>query len=127
LARVLSANGAERAAIASVLDAQARGDAAALIAALDGCARRPACRALAARNATALRSPGAVKIIRLDLSSGFSPVGSTGTARVVWTAPGRTTVVQCARVRRDGDALRGLTVTVVALSRPIARASSCPR
>jgi len=126
LARVLSANGAERAAIRDLLEAQARGDAAALSAGIDGCERDAGCRATAARNAAQLRSAGAVEVVRLDLSTGFSLGGTTGTARVVWKTPKRLTVVQCARVRRGGDLLRGLDVRVLALSRPIDRESSCP-
>lgn len=126
LARVLSANGAERAAIHNVLDAQASGDAAALTAEIDGCARDATCRADAERNAARLRSTGDVELVRVDLSSGFSPAGSTGTARVVWKTPTRLTVVQCVRVRRGGNVLRGLDVRVLGLSAPIDRQSSCP-
>jgi len=126
LARVLSANGAERAAIRDLLDAQARGDAAALVAGIDGCDARPGCRATAERNAEQLRSEGEVEVVRLDLSSGFSLGGTTGTARVVWKTPSRLTVVQCARVRRGGDVVSGLDVRVLSLSRPIDRQSSCP-
>jgi len=126
LARVLSANGAERAAIEDVLEAQARGDAAALVARIDGCAEDAACRATAERNAAQLRSAGEVDVVRLDPSTNFAPTGSTGTARVVWKTPTRLTVVQCARVRRGGDLLGGFEVRVEALSRPIERESSCP-
>lgn len=126
LARVLSANGAERSAISALLDAQARGDSQALIAGIDGCAQSAACRATARRNAAELRSPGKLEIARLDLSTGFSLGGTTGTARVVWTTPSRLTVVQCARVRRGGDVLSGIDVEVLALGRPIGREASCP-
>lgn len=126
LARVLSANGAERAAIKDLLQAQARGDAAALTAGIDGCAGDAACRAEAERNADRLRSGGAVEVVRLDLSTGFSLGGTTATARVVWKTPTRLTVVQCARVERGGDVLRGLDVRVLALSPPILRDASCP-
>ncbi len=126
LARVLSANGAERAAIKAALVAQADGDAPALIAAIDGCDADSACREQARRNARELRSPGAVEVVRLDLSTGFSLGGTSGTARVVWKTPTRLTVVQCARVDRGGSVVGGLDVRVVALSAPIPRESSCP-
>jgi hypothetical protein len=126
LARVLSANGAERDAIAGLLGAQARGDAAGVIAQIDGCRTRPACRASAAFLAARLRSPGHVKIVRLDPSTSFSLGGTRGVARVVWITPGRTTVVQCVAVRRGGDVLRGLRIELRALSRPIGHQSSCP-
>jgi hypothetical protein len=126
LARVLSSNGAERDAIAALLGAQARGDTAGVIARIDGCRTRPACRAGAALNAARLRSPGRVRIVRLDPSTSFSLGGTRGVARVVWTAPGRTTVVQCVAVRRGGDVLRGLRIELRSLSPPIGHQSSCP-
>jgi hypothetical protein len=126
LARVLSANGAERSAIERLLAAQARGDAAELVARIDGCAARPACRASARANARRLRSGGEVQIVRLDPSTSFSLGGTDGTARVVWRTPSRATVVQCVRVRRAGDVLRGLRIELHALSRPIRRTASCP-
>jgi hypothetical protein len=125
LARVLSANGAERSAIARLLDAQAQGDTAAMVARIDGCAREPACRASAGANAARLRSSGKVEIVRLDPSTNFSLGGATGTARVVWTTPSRTTVVQCVQVHRGGDVVSGLTIGLRRLSAPIDRQSSC--
>lgn len=127
LARVLSANGAERTAIAELLEAQARGDAAEMVRRIDGCAEQPDCRAVAERNAGRLRSEGELDLVRLDPSTSFSfGGGATDTARVVWRTPSRTTVVQCVEVRRGGDVLSGLHVDVVALSRPIERETSCP-
>jgi hypothetical protein len=127
LARVLNANGAERSAITGLLRAQARGDAAGVIARIEGCTAQPACRTSAARNATRLRSPGRMQLVRLDASTSFSlGGGSTGVARVVWTAPTRTTVVQCVTVRRGGNVLRGLSVELLALSSPIGHQSDCP-
>ncbi len=126
LARILSANGAERAAIRDALEAQASGDPRALVAAIDGCADDDACRATAAANAAALRSGGELELARLDLSTSFSPFDTTGTARVVWKTPTRLTVVQCARVRRAGNVVSGIEVELTALSRPIRRDTSCP-
>jgi hypothetical protein len=126
LARVLSANGAERSAIEGLLAAQARGDAAGIVARIEGCAARPACRETARANASRLRSRGEIQIVRLDPSTSFSLGGTEGTARVVWRAPSRTTVVQCVRVHRAGDVLRGLRIELRALSRPIRRTASCP-
>jgi hypothetical protein len=126
LARVLNANSAERAAVENALEAQASGSARALVATIDGCAQDAGCRASAAANAAALRSAGELEVARLDLSTNFSPFGSDGTARVVWTTPTRLTVVQCARIHRAGDVFSGIEVELVALSRPIDRESSCP-
>jgi hypothetical protein len=126
LARILSANGAERSAIERLLDAQARGDAAGVVARIDGCAASAGCRAEAQANAARLRSTGALQIVRLDPSTSFSLGGTEGVARVVWKTPSRLTVVQCVRVRRGGDVLHGLRIELRALSRPIPRESSCP-
>jgi hypothetical protein len=126
LARVLSANGAERAAIEQLLAAQVRGDAHGVLARLSGCAERPACAAAARANAARLRTPGQLQIVRLDASTSFSRGERTGTARVVWRTTERTTVVQCVEVRRAGDVIHGMSVELRALSRPIPRESSCP-
>ena len=126
LARVLSANGAEQSAIVSLLQAQARGDAAAMIDRIDGCARRPSCVADARATASHLRTPGKVTLVRLDASTSFSLGGHDGVARVVWKTPSRTTVVQCVDVHRGGDVIGGLSVELRALSRPIGRQAACP-
>lgn len=126
LARVLSANGSERARIVELLQAQARGDASEMVSRIHGCAASVLCRATAQANAARLRSPGKVEIARLDPSTSFSFGGTSGTARVVWKTPSRITVVQCVRVRRGGSVLHGLTVELLALSRPIGHTASCP-
>ncbi|HMJ03138.1 MAG TPA: hypothetical protein VK506_09355 [Conexibacter sp.] len=126
LARVLNANGAERSAILALIEAQARGDAEGMIARIDGCARRPSCAAQARANATRLRSPGRVELVRLDASTSFSLGGSEDVARVVWRTPARTTVVQCVDVRRGGNVVGGLSIELQVLTRPIERESSCP-
>jgi len=126
LGRVLSANGAERDAILTLLRAQARGDATAMVAQIDGCARRPSCPARARANALRLRAPGKVELVRLDASTSFSLGGTSGVARVVWNTPTHETVVQCVAVHRGGDVVGGLSVELRALSGPIGHQSDCP-
>lgn len=126
LARVLSANGAERSAILALLEAQARGDADAVVTRIDGCAQRPACVAQARQTTDRLRSTGKLELVRLDPSTSFSLGGSSGTARVVWKTPSRTTIVQCVDVRRGGNVVSGLSIELHALSRPIGHEASCP-
>lgn len=126
LARVLSANGAERDAIFALVRAQARGDAAAMVARIDGCAQRPSCVAGARANAARLRAPGTVELVRLDPSTSFSLGGTSGVARVVWSTPAHETVVQCVTVHRGGDVIGGLSVELRALSGPIGHQSNCP-
>jgi hypothetical protein len=48
-----------------------------------------------------------------------------GPTRVVWLAPGHRPTVQCVLVRREGDPLRGISVTLVALSAPIGGEAAC--
>lgn len=128
LGRVLSANGAERAAIVALLEAQARGDADGIVARITDCAGSSRCRARADANARRLRSPGRVELVRLDPSTTFSLGGGhEGVARVVWRTPRRLTVVQCVAVRRGGNVVTGLTVELLALSAPINREASCLR
>jgi hypothetical protein len=126
LARVFSANGAERSAITALVQAEARGDAAAMIAAIDGCRSSPACRQRAAGNAAALKRPGAISILELNPSTDFSLGGTVGTARVAWRAGQSLPVVQCVRVRRTGNAISGLRVQLLELSARIASDANCP-
>jgi hypothetical protein len=43
----------------------------------------------------------------------------------VWKAGDRLPVVQCVRVRREGDPLSGYDVRILALGAPIAREGDC--
>jgi hypothetical protein len=126
LARAFSVDSAERSAITAVVQAEARGDAAAVISRFSGCADSPACRASAAANARALRHGGSVSVIQLQASAGFSLTGSTGTARVAWSVGGSLPIVQCVRVHRAGTALTGLRIDLLALSRRITSDADCP-
>ncbi len=125
LARVLSADGAERAAITSIVQAEARGDQAAMRQQITGCRTSPGCQARVAQDITHLRHAGKVSIIQLEPSAGFSWSGSTGTARVVWTVGSLLPIVQCVRVRRAGNALSGLRVELLVISQRIKTDSSC--
>jgi hypothetical protein len=126
LARVFSVDGAERSAIVGLLEAQARGDAHAMVARIYGCAERPACGQRAAVNAASLKRSGAVVILELNPSAGFSLSSTVGTARVAWRAGSSLPVVQCVRVRRAGNALSGLRVQLLEISLRIKSDTSCP-
>jgi len=127
LARAFSVDSAERSAITAVVQAEARGDLAGVVARISGCSARAACRARATADVAALRRPGAVSILQIQTSSGFSLTGSTGTARVAWTAGSSLPIVQCVRVRRAGNVLSGLRVELLELSRRLAKADAdCP-
>jgi hypothetical protein len=125
LARFLSIENAERAADLNVLRVEASGSASQLVARLAGCRARPTCVATQRANAARLRRPGAVKILELTSHTAYSLTGATGRSRVAWTVIGRLPVVQCVTVRRTGNALTGVSVTLIDLSAPIPNAGVC--
>ena len=126
LARVLSVDSAERSAITSLVQAEARGDAPAMTRLIRGCAQDSACRRRALEDASRLRRVGSVKILELGSSAGFSFGSTLGTARVAWRAGNALPVVQCVLVRRAGNALSGLRVELLEISRRIKSDTACP-
>jgi hypothetical protein len=126
LARAFSVDSAERSAITAVVQAEARGDTAAVIDRFSGCAASPACRARAAADVRALRHTGAVAVIQIQTSAGFSLTGSRGTARAVWSIGGSLPIVQCIRVHRAGNVFSGLRIELLTLSRRITSDAACP-
>jgi hypothetical protein len=123
VARWLTVDNAERDRVTSLLEAQARGDAPGMLRELDGCTA--ACPGQVRADARRLRRPGRVEIVAYDSSTSHALRSRTGPTRVVWKTPDTLTVVQCVRVRRTGNALRGLTVSLVSLSGPRPRTSGC--
>ena len=126
LARVLSVDGAERSAVVSLLQSEASGDAPGMIRQIKGCADNPACQQRANEDARYLRRNGSVKILELNSSAGFSLGSTLGTARVAWRAGDALPIVQCVRVRRAGNALSGLHVQLLEISRRINSQAGCP-
>lgn len=126
LARVLSVDGAERSAIDSLIQAEAAGNAASMSRQIHDCAQSPDCQRRVAQDASELRRRGPVKILTLGSSAGFSLGSTVGTSRVAWRAGGALPVVQCVRVRRAGDALRGLRIELLEISRRINSEATCP-
>jgi hypothetical protein len=127
LARFLSVENVERDAQLALIEAQARGDVPGMLARLRGCRQRPSCVAAVQRNAgnPRLRRAGAIKILSLKSSTAYSPTGATGMTRLAWTVIGRLPVVQCIEVRRTGNFLAGITVTLLSLSAPIPNEADC--
>ena len=126
LARWLSTENRERDAILEMLRAEAHGDAAAVARRLEGCAADPRCRARVAAIVARVRRPGEVKILRLDSGTSYALGSKTGPTRVAWGNVDRgLPVVQCVLVRRKGSLLAGHSITLLRLSRPIGRESSC--
>jgi hypothetical protein len=126
LARVFSLDGAERSAITGLIQAEARGDAHAMSARIQGCRGSSACQARVAADAAALARPGAVAILQLNPSAGFSLGSTIGTARVAWRAGAALPVVQCVRVRRAGNALSGQHIQLLEISVRIRSSADCP-
>ncbi len=126
LARWLTVENGERDDITQLLQAQARGDEAGMLARLDGCARDSRCAAAVRANAEALRASGKLDIVAYDSSTAYSLGGASGPTRVVWRTPGRLPTVQCVAVRRTGNVLSGVSVSLTGLSRPIGRTAACP-
>ena len=121
LARIFSADSAQRAAIIGVLQDQAQGDTNAVISSA-------ACRERAAYTAAHLKAPGAVSVLTLQTPAGGITFGnSQGVARVAWRIGSGLPIVQCVRVRRTGNPITGLHVELLAVSKRIPSESNCPQ
>ena len=125
LARFLNVENTERNDIHNLLQAQTAGNAQSVINQLRGCASTPACVAAQRANAARLRRPGDVKLLLLQSKTAYALTGKTGRTRVAWTVIGRLPVVQCVLVHRSGNALTGVSVTLLDLSAPIPNTGTC--
>jgi hypothetical protein len=125
LARFLSVENAERDKEATLLQAQARGDAKAMVTQLSGCRESAACVASVTANASRLHRPGTVKILSLKSRTAYSLTGATGKTRVAWTVIGGLPVVQCVEVQRTGNFVGGIHIRLLSLSAPIANEADC--
>ena len=124
LARWLALENVERNAVLAVLQAEARGDATAMLAKLHGCAG--GCRATVVADARRLRRPGRVQILAYQSPTSYALTTTLGETRVAWKSSlGRLPVVQCVRVRRSGNAITGLAVSVLAISAEIPDTADC--
>jgi len=129
LARFLSVENAERADDLALIQAEAKGNAAAMLDQLSGCRESPSCVASVKANVSnpRLRRSGAVKILQLESKTAYSPFGATGKTRLAWTVIGTLPVVQCIEVRRTGNFLKGIDVTLIGLSAPINNEGTCSK
>ena len=127
LARFLSTENAERDADLALIEAEAKGDVGGMLARLSGCRGSSSCVTGVKTNASdpRLRRPGAVKILSLKSSTAYSLTGATGRTRLAWTVIPKLPVVQCVEVRRTGNFLAGITVTLLSLSAPIPNEADC--
>lgn len=128
LARIFSADSAQRAAIITVLQDQAQGDTNAVISRIQGCGASAACRERAAYNASHLKAPGPISVLLLQTAAGGVTFGnSEGVARVAWRIGSGLPIVQCFRVRRAGNPITGLHVELLAVTKRIPSESDCPQ
>jgi hypothetical protein len=125
VARWLNNDTVERAKVTELLEAQVRGDASAMLRRLEGCGD-PACVAVVRHNAERLRAKGELKIALYQSQTAHALSSRTRFTRVVWFTPGRLTTVQCVLVRRRGTVFAGATVSLLRVTAPIGRESSCP-
>lgn len=124
VARWINNDTVERAQVTRLLEAQIRGDAEGMLRRLKGCDQT--CVAVARYNADKLRAAGELKIALYQSQTAHALSSRTRFTRVVWFTAGRLTTVQCVLVRRDGNVLAGTTVSLLRVTAPIGRESSCP-
>ena len=124
VARWLNNDTVERGKVTKLLEEQLRGDADAMLRQLEAC--DSSCQAVVRRNAERLRTDGELKIALYQSQTAHALSSRTRFTRVVWFTPERLTTVQCVLVRRKGNVLAGTTVSLLRVTAPIGRQSSCP-
>ncbi len=122
--RWLSNDTNERGDVVTLLKAQAKGDATAMLRVLN--CPDSACRTIVSANARRLRAPGEVKIALYQSQTAHALRSATKPTRVVWYTDPDNTIVQCVLVRRKGNVFAGTSVSLLRVSAPIPRESSCP-
>ena len=127
VARWINNDTVERARVVDLLRAQMRGDAAEMLRRLEDCAD-PACADVVRDNARRLRRDAELKVALYQSQTAHALRSRTKFTRVVWFPAGREaqTTVQCVLVRRTGNVFTGMTVSLLRVTAPIGRESSCP-
>jgi hypothetical protein len=128
VARYLNNDTIERGEVVDLLREQARGDAPAMLRRLQGCGDA-ACQATVRANAKRFRRNAAVKIAFYQSQTAHALSSRTKYTRVVWFPAGfdDQTTVQCVLVRRHGNAIAGMTVSLLRITAAFKdRESSCP-
>jgi hypothetical protein len=118
-ARFLTTENRERDAIFTLLQREAAGDERGVLSELHGC--DAACAAKVHAFLPRVTGAGTVKIALLTSGTSYSLGTKEGTSRVVWVhGVDSRPIVQCVLVRRQGGPLTGRSVSVLALSAPLA-------
>jgi hypothetical protein len=127
LARFLQVENIERDDELALVEAETKGSATGMLAQLSGCRRSVTCMAHVKADASnvRLRRTGAVKILQLESPTAYSLTGSTGKTRLAWTVLPKLPIVQCVEVRRTGNAVTGINLTLIEVSTPIQNEADC--
>jgi hypothetical protein len=125
LARFFSAENVELDHEVTLLQAEAGGDAQGMLAELAGCRASASCVAIVRADAASLRRSGKVEVLSTQSTTNHSLTSSVGETRVAWKVPGRYPVVQCVRVRRSGNFLTGLSVSLLRVGPRIGSTADC--
>jgi hypothetical protein len=124
LARWLSLENVESTKILALLVSETRGDRAAMLRQLHDCTA--GCQADVRYDAAHLRKPGTIQVLATNSGTAYALTSRTAFTRVAWKSSRQTQpVVQCVVVERKGNALSGLTVTLLRVSEPIPSTSDC--
>lgn len=125
LARFFAIENVEREDILAVLRAEVVGDEQGMLSRLVGCAVHPKCAAAVRADAAYLHRSGSVKLLSLTSSTNHSLTGATGPTRVAWTVIGHLPTVQCVTVKRSGNFLTGISVSLLSIGKPIESEADC--
>jgi hypothetical protein len=88
-----------------------------MLVALQQCRFDRNCRRNVAANARRLKRSGRVEILADQSQTAYSLTSTVGVTRVAWRVTGSTLpVVQCVKVSRKGNAISGLTITLISVS-----------
>lgn len=126
LARFFSAENVELDHEVTLMQTEARGDVQGMFAQLAAACRTSAsCAATVRADAASLHRPGTVEVLSTQSTTNHSLTGSVGETRVAWKVPGRYPVVQCVRVRRSGNFLTGLSISLLRVGPRIGSTADC--
>jgi hypothetical protein len=126
LARFFSAENVELDHETALVQAEARGDAQGMLDQLAGACRASAsCVATVRADAASLRRAGSVEVLSTQSTTNHSLTGSVGETRVAWKVSGRYPVVQCVRVRRSGNFLAGISISLLRVGPRIGSTADC--
>jgi hypothetical protein len=125
LARFFSAENVELDHEVTLLQAEAGGNWRVMLHQLTGCSASPSCAATVRADAATLRRPGSVEILSTQSTTNHSLAGSVGETRVAWKVHGRYPVVQCVRVRRSGNFLTGISISLLRVGPRIGSTADC--